>query len=286
MPSIQSLFPVAALSAALALCTPASAESLEDAEKEVREELGERFHVHTVRGLFVVATDLKGESRNRMAGLVDRTYDALYDEFFEVRPTEPIKVYLFRREADYETYCKRKYKRACGTPFGFYVEADRRMVMNISTGGGTLNHELVHPLLETDFPQVPAWFNEGLASLFEGAYYNRKGRLRGMLNWRLPGLQSALRKDPKAVPLRSLMSTTRKQFYDDDSGTLYAAARHLLLYLQRKHLLQRYYEEFKKTAKADPTGITAMETVTGKKLAELEKEWLRWVRSQKYERRG
>ena len=39
--------------------------------------------------------------------------------------------------------------------------------MNISTGGGTLVHEIVHPFVAANFPNCPAWFNEGLGSLYE-----------------------------------------------------------------------------------------------------------------------
>ena len=39
--------------------------------------------------------------------------------------------------------------------------------MNSATALGTLSHELVHPYMETNFPNVPSWFNEGLASLYE-----------------------------------------------------------------------------------------------------------------------
>jgi hypothetical protein len=28
-------------------------------------------------------------------------------------------------------------------------------------------HELVHPLVQTDFPRAPSWFEEGIAALFE-----------------------------------------------------------------------------------------------------------------------
>ena len=34
--------------------------------------------------------------------------------------------------------------------------------MNISTGGGTLVHEIVHPFIEANFPACPPWLNEGL----------------------------------------------------------------------------------------------------------------------------
>ena len=30
-----------------------------------------------------------------------------------------------------------------------------------------LVHEMVHPFMDADFPACPAWFNEGLASLYE-----------------------------------------------------------------------------------------------------------------------
>ena len=39
--------------------------------------------------------------------------------------------------------------------------------MNISTGGGTLVHEIVHPFIQSNFPNCPSWFNEGLGSLYE-----------------------------------------------------------------------------------------------------------------------
>ena len=63
--------------------------------------------------------------------------------------------------------------------------------MNIDTGGGTLVHEIVHPFIAANFPDCPAWFNEGLASLYEqsGEY---RGRIWGRTNWRLAGLQEAI----------------------------------------------------------------------------------------------
>ena len=71
--------------------------------------------------------------------------------------------------------------------FGFYMSGERKMVMNIATGTGTLAHELVHPLLAEDFPNVSSWFNEGFASLYEQSG-SRGSRMMGFVNWRLPGL--------------------------------------------------------------------------------------------------
>ena len=64
--------------------------------------------------------------------------------------------------------------------------------MNIGTGGGTLVHEVVHPFIAASFPAAPAWFNEGLASLYE-AVREKDGQFWGLPNWRLDGLKRAIR---------------------------------------------------------------------------------------------
>ena len=67
------------------------------------------------------------------------------------------------------------------TPYGYFVPRERRMVMNIRTGGGTLVHEMVHALMKPDFPDVPTWFDEGLASLLEQCRFRPDGTLEGLL---------------------------------------------------------------------------------------------------------
>jgi len=45
-------------------------------------------------------------------------------------------------------------------------------------------HEIVHPFMAANFPDCPAWFNEGLASLYEQSS-ERDGKIIGLTNWRL-----------------------------------------------------------------------------------------------------
>jgi hypothetical protein len=162
------------------------------------------------------------------------------------------------------------------------MSRERKMVMNISTGTGTLAHELVHPLLAEDFPGVPSWFNEGFASLFEQSG-ERGGKMVGFVNWRLPKLKQML-KIGKGVALPDLMRTTTEQFYgEDDRGVNYATARYLCYYLQEHKLLIPFFQEFKKTAKEDPTGMLAFERATGKKPTDLESTWRDWVLGLKYQ---
>jgi hypothetical protein len=141
---------------------------------------------------------------------------------------------------------------------------------------------MVHPLLAEDFPGVPSWFNEGFASLFEESG-ERSGKMVGFVNWRLPKLKQML-KIGRGTALTDLMKTTTEQFYgEDDRGVNYATARYLCLYLQEHKLLIPFFQEFKKTAKEDPTGALAFERATGKKPAEFDPGWREWVLSLRYQ---
>ena len=136
-------------------------------------------------------------------------------------------------------------------------------------------HELVHALIAPDFPNVPDWFNEGLGSLYEQSSLGAD-RITGHENWRLPGLQRAIREGE----LRSLRELIEDgAFYDRERvGVNYAQARYLLMYLQEKGLLPEYYQRFRANAKDDPQGLKTLEALIKPKSLELfEKEWRKWV---------
>lgn len=148
--------------------------------------------------------------------------------------------------------------------------------MNISTGGGTLVHEIVHPFIASNFPECPSWFNEGLASLYEQCG-ERDGKITGYTNWRLRGLQQAINGD-KVPPFKELMSTTTREFYNADPGSNYGQARYLCYYLQERGLLVKYYHAFRKNAKADPTGYVTLQRVLGEKdIPAFQKKWNRYI---------
>ena len=242
--------------------------------EEIRRELGEDTHVERVEDYFFVASNDSMPKFIEYQQTVTRVFRYLYEDYFTRKPERPIRVYLFRDKSTYE--------KPPSTPYGFYMSRERKMVMNISTGTGTLAHELVHPLLSEDFPGVPSWFNEGFASLFEQSG-ERKGKMVGFVNWRLPKLRQLL-KINKGVPLADLMKTTTEQFYgEDDRGVHYATARYFCLYLQDHGLLIPFFKEFKAAAAEDPTGAKSLQKVTGKTPAELEPIWRDWVLGLRYQ---
>lgn len=247
--------------------------------REIRRELGEDFLIERLEDAFWIATNDTPASLASYLATVSRMTRHLYRHFFTQRPQRPLRVYLFKDKESYDAYCRAAYERPPATPYGFYMARERKMVMNISTGTGTLAHELVHPLLGEDLPGAPSWFNEGFASLYEQSI-ERDGAMTGLVNWRLSGLKAAFGTS-RAVSLEDLLRQSSDRFYGDDRGVNYATARYLCLYLQERGELVTFYKSFKGAFAEDPTGRAALERSTGRSLADLETSWRAWVRDLK-----
>lgn len=265
--------------ALLALFTTASTGLCADlarAAERLRARLGPSFEVQ-VEPPFLVAGDLDPDELARIrTGTIRWAYRRLGEDFFDAAPFRtPLIVYLFRDAESYERHARALFGEKPSTPFGYYSARHRALVMNIATGGGTLVHEMVHPMLAHDFPRVPAWFNEGLASLFEQCA-ERGGRITGLVNWRLEGLSRALAAD-RLGSLDTLLATTSAEFYGD-SGLNYAQARYLLYWLQEQGLLADFYRRFRAGAERDPTGRAALEAVLGEDLAAIDVRYRAFVR--------
>ena len=138
------------------------------------------------------------------------TVDRLKLDYFKRDPQEIIDIWLFRDGASYTNHARLLFDDTPTTPFGYYSAEHRALVMNISTGGGTLVHEIVHPFMRVNFPECPAWFNEGLASLYE-ASVEKNGHIRGLINWRFKGLERAI-KDGTTLSFRQLTSMGDAEF--------------------------------------------------------------------------
>jgi hypothetical protein len=231
---------------------------------------------------FVVIGDDDSEAIKAFAaGTVRWAVRMLKKDYFKKDPPEIIDIWLFKDKQSYEANVKKLFGTSPHTPFGYYSPAHKALIMNISTGGGTLVHEIVHPFMRVNFPDCPPWFNEGMGSLYEQCS-ERDGSIWGLTNWRLAGLQETIRK--KSVPsFRELTAMDDEDFYQKDKGTNYAQARYLLYYLQEKGLLVKFYREFTANAKNDPTGYKTLQKVLGEKdMDAFKKRWEAYVLTLKF----
>jgi hypothetical protein len=206
----------------------------------------------------------------------------LQQDFFDKPPERVLEIWLFQGDRSYRKYAKELFGDEPSTPFGYYSSAHGALIMNIATGGGTLVHEIVHPFVEANAPGCPAWLNEGLGSLFEQSR-ERNGHIEGAVNWRLDGLQQAIR-DKRTIPIDKLVATTSAQFYGDESGVHYAMARYLMLWLQEHGALRAFWRDWLATRKDDASGLRALQKALGAAdVAAFQKDWERWALALKRE---
>jgi len=202
--------------------------------------------------------------------------DRLKQDFFKNDPKEILDIWLFKDAVSYEKNTRLVFGDAPTTPYGYYSSKDKALIMNIGTGGGTLVHEIVHPFMEANFPACPPWLNEGLGSLYEQCG-EIDGHIHGFTNWRLPGLQQAI-KAGKVPPFKTLTAMDSNAFYSDGKGTNYAQSRYLCYYLQEKAVLVKFYQEFYTHRQEDPTGFKTLQRVLGQTDMDLfKKNWEKYV---------
>jgi hypothetical protein len=237
---------------------------------------GEGFTIVVQRPFVVIGDESPEQVERRSRQTVRWAVEKLKAAYFERDPAEIIDVWLFKDDASYKTHCKQLFDITPTTPYGFCSHAHRALVMNISTGGGTLVHEIVHAYVAANFAECPAWFNEGLASLYEQCG-EVDGKIHGYVNWRLTGLQKAIA-DDQLPSFKTLCSTTTHEFYERDKGANYSQARYLCLYLQEQGKLQKFYREFHSRRNDDPSGYQALVDVLGRNDMDVfQQEWQAWV---------
>src|ERR1041384_4325710 len=219
------------------------------------------------------ATAVKEHSERTVKWAVDK----LKQDYFVRDPKEILDIWLFKDSASYEKNAVLLFGEKPTTPYGYYSSRHKALVMNISTGGGTLVHEIVHPFVEANFPECPAWFNEGLGSLYEQCG-EVNGHIHGYTNWRLPGLQAAI-KARTVVSFKELTSLEANKFYNDERGDHYAQARYLCYYLQQHGLLTKFYREFHSPQTEDARGYITLRRLLGPRvnMNVFQKQWETFV---------
>jgi hypothetical protein len=268
----------------------------------------EGFAIVVQKPFVVLGDEPLVQVRRHAVGTVQWAVDRLKQDYFEKDPDAMIDIWLFKDRDSYDKHTREIFGDAPDTPFGYFSHRHQALIMNIDTGTGTLVHEIVHPFIAANFPDCPAWFNEGLASLYEqcGEY---RGRIWGRTNWRLEGLQKTIQPPPepaaeppdapsptagpekvsprKELPsFKQLCSTSTNAFYGKDPGTHYAQARYLCYYLQQQGLLREYYQRFRRNVVSDPSGYETLKSVLEIEdedgMAKFEEAWKAWVLKLRY----
>lgn len=200
------------------------------------------------RTTVVIRGALRRADRRRAARLARQVYDDFNRRFARPladgeRRRPPVDLCLLPTERAYRAFADALYGEREHPGYGFYMPADRLVVINWARSANNIRHELLHPLLGDDFPRLPSWLNEGFASLYTTSRFHR-GAPRFRDNYRLRQVRRALR-DGTLPTWRQLARSGRAEIYGRAQGTYYATARYLLFYLAQRRKLVSFYRELR-----------------------------------------
>lgn len=158
--------------------------------------------------------------------------------------------------ADDKTY--RQVAAAFGplpSEWGFYRDDQRVALANVGVSIGNLRHELAHPLVGDDFPDIPMWLNEGIGALYGTAQW-KTNRFEFLVNYRLRDLQRALANGTLPT-IAELAASSAADVHGERAGVYYAMGRYVLLYVDRQGRLGKLYADLR----AAPNDVPAQRKI-------------------------
>ncbi len=142
-----------------------------------------------------------------------------------------------------------------------------------------LRHELAHALhhrhMDVLGQEHPLWIQEGLASLYEDYRLDDDGTIRFLANDRHDQVKSLARNDwlLSWPELAAIEPTSMRQ----EAFRAYPQLRSIFRFVADQGRLESWYRIYVEGFEVDPTGITALETVFDRPLADVEMSWRRWL---------
>lgn len=196
-------------------------------------------------------------------------YNYFRNQYFEDLPRRLLVVLISSRPHVLVEATRKLYPQV-GLPLyapflGYYNPADNLiMTTGGRTGYGTLLHEMIHALIEADFPQAPPWLNEGLASLYERTQWT-SARLNTLPNWRM----DRMREDN--IPSLQVLAGKAKEIGLHSNEI--AEIRLLLLFLDQRQLVDDLY----RMAKEKGSSFSLEEALSA--LGVNEEDWRLFVKN-------
>jgi hypothetical protein len=230
-----------------------------------------------VRPPFVLVGNLSETQLDRLyRESIQPVASALWRSYFDRKPDQPVTIVALADESSYRAAAASLDGYEPTAYSGYTQRGRRRIVFNLATGEGTLAHELAHVLAAFDFPEMPEWFDEGLAALHEGATFSGdRLTMVGNANWRSRLLRDALRRG-ELPALEEVIESPA--FRGEGEGVNYAVVRCFCHYLQERGMLSHFYRKFRGAVHEDQHGIATLCELLGcASLDEVDRDFRKWA---------
>ena len=290
----------------------------DELSKEILKELPDGFRVYETKH-FVICYNTSKSYAKWIGSLYERLYRGFSGYWRTKRgwkidePDRPLPVIVFSNKEDYSRYVKTELGQDVGSMVAYYNLVTNRVVMFDLTGHGkatdsqikrflasqnslnmiaTVVHEGTHQLIfnsgiQTRLADTPLWVNEGLAMYFETP------DLRSTSGWRSIGKVNRPRlvqfrnniSKGKMIALADLIGDDKVFRNESLASDAYAQAWALNYFLLKKNskkyviYLQKLSKKSRLKVDERETRIKDFEESMGKDLLEIEKDFIKYMRT-------
>ncbi|MDB5120768.1 MAG: hypothetical protein JWN56_1986 [Sphingobacteriales bacterium] len=270
------------------------------ARKKLDSILPDDYEVKNAGRFMVVTLNQKSISDSRVDQLTQRLERVFqfYVSYYNLRyPDKLLTVYLLPSSLELRKVANIVHGiKLPANSLGYSCLADLSL-LGISTPEQllTLYHEIFHLIVRTDVGDIPAWLDEGLASLYSTSHWENGVLISDKVIWRTDILLRASRQRIESVHVPTIKSMINYSWDSFDgvkadyknicqASVNYSLANHFLIYLQKKDKLKQVINAYKNrpevdlAAKVEPAdNLKIFEDTMGEKISVTELAFKDWI---------
>lgn len=231
----------------------------------------DRYRVERDAELNVIfASGIDSASMARTRTMLRELAPALSRSLFGAAPRETVLVAVATHEDAERFFGDEKQS-------GLYEHRDRSLITRDT--GSSLRHEFVHLMHWGHMQRLgqvhPIWIQEGLATLFEDWRAREDGSVEILPNLRQPVALEHMK--ARRTPAWGTLVRMSHDDFMRSPDVHYPMVRSIFTWIAERGWLQRWYRAYVAMHGEDPTGLRALESVSGQPAARLEAQWREWV---------
>lgn len=142
-----------------------------------------------------------------IARFSDAFINLLNHDFFKADFDFPIRVVVLDDHADFENFWLNQLHFENPPNYGVYIPKYKMFATYPEAGIGTFTHEILHPLIQKNLKDHPAWATEGIPTFFEKFYgYWQSNNLVAYWGYQNPWRIAQLGTNITRIDLRAIVS--------------------------------------------------------------------------------
>jgi hypothetical protein len=228
-----------------------------NAIKKISSIVNDRYKIDTSgRYVFVTLKKFPLDSVNYAAERLEEAYRFFVSYYGLRAPDKLLTVYILRDQQALRQTAQLVHSIQLPDPNIGYSNLSDLSLLGLGDARhlGTLYHELFHLIVRTDLGDIPAFLDEGLASLYSVSRWNNGKLIGDHRPWRLDELKEARYATDMLLKIPSLDKLVNYSWDEFDGqetknvcqvAVNYALSNFVMIYLQEKNLLKEMVTAFK-----------------------------------------